>query len=96
MKKLFQTFSVLISVSMLVVIAEARLAKADDTVAAAAAAENAAAANDASVPVNEEPAHSDAITTESSNADRSPAGWLSEPESDDEGSNADSAESGVL
>jgi hypothetical protein len=93
MKKLFQTFSVLISVAILVTLAGARIAKADATVAAAAAAENAATAND--VPVNDEPAHSDAITTESSNADRSPAGWLSEPESDDD-NGADSAESGVL
>lgn len=84
--KLFKLISISVSIATLAILASASLAKADEAIT-----------NDANsmVPVTEEPVHSDAITTESSNADRSPAGWFSEPDSDDSDT-IDTADAGTL
>lgn len=83
--KLFKLISISVSIATLTLLASASLVRAEEPIVTDA---------NSMVPVTEEPIHSDAITTESSNADRSPAGWFSEPDSDDSNS-IDTADAGL-
>jgi hypothetical protein len=69
--KQFYSLAIMMGLFLTTAMAAATMAKAEDS------------DYSADVPVTTEPTYLDAIITGNSNADRSPAGWYSEPEDDD-------------